>query len=233
MSRHASRSTAIKNDQSAYMSLVRRARLLALLRHAGWPLATCVAGAQLLQRAVPAGTAIALAWVVSATGVNGSRSPLGSLAASLAAYGAVLWLSHVLDAFGQPLQRLAKLRLDGARRAEIVTLAAGAATIEVLERPEVRDMLRLAKAQPRSWAERTPGDGALGQLKALTSMAGVAMSCAVVARYRLWLVPVVLVPAALVRAIKTRLGNDFLRQWRIGIHEGMTAQARARHRTCR
>lgn len=213
----------VEADDRLRLGIAGRARALLLLREAGWPVAAGVVGTELLQGAVPAATAVALAWVVSAVRVGGTNEAFGPIAASLAAYGAVVWLNHALDAVGRPLQYLAKLRLDGARRTRVARLAALSPTIDVLERPEVREMVRLAKAQPSNWTERTPGDAALGQLNALSAMAGVAMSCAVVGSYALWLVPIVLVPASLSRALMTHFSRRFVTVWRRGLREGLMA----------
>lgn len=212
------------DDEYLRLGLAGRARLLGLLRQAGWPVVAGVVGTQLLLAAVPAGTAVALAFVVSKVETTGSGGALGPLVASLVVYGAVLWLTQAVSALILPLQLLAKLRIDGARRGGVVRLAAGSTTIEVLERPDVREMMRLAKAWPRNWSERTPGDGALGQLSALSSLAAVVMSCAVVASFSLWLVPVVLVPAGVARALSLRLGHRYMAQWRLGVREGMAAE---------
>jgi len=199
-----------------------RLRMLRLLRFAGGPVATAVVTIHLVQSAVPALTAWTLAGVVArAAGVPGGGGVVRAVLPPLAGYAAVLMVGHALEAATAPLDYVVKVRIDGARRAALSQLVAHHPTIERIEDPEVRNLIRVARANPQNWTERTPGDGALAVLGMCASVFGLATACAILIRYRWWLIPVVVVPALATRALNSRRHVEYMRQWRRGIGEGM------------
>ena len=198
-----------------------RRLLLRPLRTAGWPLVTGMLALQLASTLVPAGTAVTMAALVADLGTSSRADLFRAAVVPLCLFGVVLGVGHLLEAVGDPLQFAVKARIDGARRAAVAELAATSPTIGTLEQPDVQELIRLAQARPDNWTERTAGDGAVTQLTVLVGSIGVLASCAVIARYAWWPVPVVLAAAALARAIGIRQGVAFLRVWLSGINEGL------------
>lgn len=204
------------------MTLGDRLRMLRLFRLAGAPVACAVVAIHLVQSAVPALTAWTLAAVVAhaASGSKGGAI-LHAVLPPLAAYAVVLIVGHALEAVSAPLDYIAMVRIDGARRAALSQLVANHPTIERIEDPEVSNLIRVARANPQNWTERTPGDGALAVLGMCAGVFGLATSCAILIRYRWWLIPVVVVPAVATRLLNSRRRVEYMRQWRRGIGEGM------------
>ncbi|MEV0407308.1 ABC transporter ATP-binding protein [Actinoallomurus sp. NPDC050550] len=87
--------------------------------------------------------------------------------------------------------------------------------IAELERERTRDLIRLASADVRTWSEKRPGEGALAQLGLVFRFLGAGLSAAVVAAYALWLLPLLVIPALVIRS-RTR------RQW-LGINRTLAA----------
>lgn len=184
------------------MSLVRdRLLLLRQLRPAGAPLVALVVVLLLVQAALPAATAVVTALVVDAVqaGVP-DGDPLSGAAAPLALLGLVLLAGQVAAAVVRPLTGLARGRVDGAHRAALATLAVSTLTTTELERPANRDLMRVASAEVTTSSDKPPGEGALAQLSLLLRYVGAAMSAAVVATHAWWLVPVLVVPALVIRS---------------------------------
>jgi ABC-type multidrug transport system fused ATPase/permease subunit len=178
---------------------------------------------QMVASGIPALTAWTFATVVGrATSIPGSGA-VHVVIGPLAAYGAVLIVGHAMDALAAPLQYIVQVRIDGARRADVSWLVANCPTIERIESQQVRELIRLAKAEPENWTERTPGDGALAVLAMVVSVVTVVASSLVLLRYRWWLIPIVIVPAIGTRVLQSRHGIEFMRQWRRGAGEGLRA----------
>jgi ABC-type multidrug transport system fused ATPase/permease subunit len=198
-----------------------RLELLRTLRGAGWPLTTTLGTALLLQALLPAATAVTMAVLVGTLERRGGTAGLfGRAVLPLGAFAAVMLLGHVVDAAAGPLHYIVKSRIDGAHRAAVARLTASTPTVAALERQQVQDLIRVATADPDNWTEHTPGDGAVSQLTILLRYVGVASSCAVLAAYSLWLVPAILLPAWLGRAIMRRSVLAFNRLWVAGIPHG-------------
>ncbi|WP_194917015.1 ABC transporter ATP-binding protein [Catenulispora rubra] len=205
--------------------LARRIRLLRALRAARPPLVAALCVVNVLNALIPAATAVATAVLVSR--ISG-HAPSGLLAATvgpLLLLAAVMVAGHAAEAGTVPLEFLAKARIDGAHRAALARLASFGPTVDRLERPRVQQLVRIARADPQNWTERTPGDGALGQVRWFAGLIGAVASCAVLARYAWWLVPALLVPAALNRFLGNRVHERFVVAWRAGIPEGMHSAA--------
>jgi ABC-type multidrug transport system fused ATPase/permease subunit len=201
--------------------LGRRVRLLRALRAARPPLIAALWAVNVLNALIPAATAIATAVLVARISGHTPTGLLVATAAPLLVLAVVMVAGHAAEALAVPLEFLAKARIDGAHRADLARLASGGPTIDRLERPHVQQLIRIARADPRNWTERTPGDGSVGQIHWVTGLIGAAASCAVLARYAWWLVPALLLPAALNSFLSNRLHGRFVLAWRSGIPEGM------------
>ncbi|WP_063762443.1 ABC transporter ATP-binding protein [Streptomyces sp. NRRL F-5123] len=197
--------------------------LLLPLRDAGGPLLVGYVLLAVVEAMVPAATAVTMALLVSRLGAGSSGEVFAAALEPLLAFGAVLLAGHVVDALAEPLRFVAQTRMDGAHRARIAGLAAGSPTIGALERPEVQEQIRLARADPDNWTERTPGQGALAQVGDFVRVLGITASCLVLARYAWWLVPVVLLAAVAARSIGYRQGQAFIRLWQAGTPHGRRA----------
>lgn len=172
---------------------------------------------------MPAATAVTMALLVSRLGAGSSGEVFAAALGPPLAFGAVLLAGNAVDALAEPLRFVAQARMDGAHRARIARLAAGSSTIDALERPEVQEQIRLARADPDNWTERTPGQGALAQIGEFVRVLGIAASCLVLARYAWWLVPVVLLAAVAARSLGYRQGLAFIRLWLAGVPHGRRA----------
>ncbi|MFE5581289.1 ABC transporter ATP-binding protein [Kitasatospora sp. NPDC056531] len=201
------------------------ALLLRPLRDARPRLLAALVGLLVVQAALPAATALATAALVASVQNHPGADLFDAALVPLAAFGAVLLLGHVIEALTAPLAHLAALRIDGAHRARVLRLATASPTIEALETPEVQQLIRRARAQPANWTERTPADGALGRLRRVASLLGLAGACAVLAQYVWWAVPVLLVPGAVNQYLRNRQAHVFTAVWRKGIEHGLHAEA--------
>ncbi len=209
--------------QAAWRSARERLALLGELRAAGAPMVATLVALQLTERLVPAATALATARLISVSALPTGHPLLATFAVVAAVYGTVLAGGHLLEAASGPLMYAVKARIDGARRADLVRRVTACPTLEELERPQTQEQVRLARADPGNWTERSPGDGALTVLAMLTSLLGMVASCLVVARFAWWLIPVLVVPALCGRVMVSREGIAYFRQWRGGVRHGLRA----------
>lgn len=184
----------------------RRLALMRAARDAGGGLLTALLALALVQALLPAASAQTMALLVGRLGRGGVMT-------ALALFLAVPVAAHLADSFKAPLTRLGQARINGAHWRRMAALAAGTATIDTVEDPEVQDQLRLTIAEPRNWTESTPGDGALIQLDLVVRWVGSIAACLVVARYALWAVPLLLVTALLVRWLRRRDYMSQNRDW--------------------
>ncbi|MER5990790.1 ABC transporter ATP-binding protein [Streptomyces viridosporus] len=201
-----------------------RLRLLALLRGVGPGLLTLLCGQIVLTSMVPPATAIALAYLLDR--VQGVRAgSLAAAAAPLLVFAGVLLLGHVLEAVRDPLVYAAQARIDGKHRAAVARLAATSHTIDALERPEVQRLIRLARADPENWTERTPGAGAVAQLAEFGRAITLLSSAVVLAAYAWWLIPVLVLPAVLYQQLNRMDSLRWYRAWRsnsgAALHAGL------------
>ncbi|OSZ58498.1 hypothetical protein OQI_21400 [Streptomyces pharetrae CZA14] len=190
-----------------------RLRLLALLRAAGPVLLASLCCQILLAGLVPPATAVALAQLLGR--VQEVRA--GSLAAAavpLLFFAGVLLLGHGLEAVRDPLAYAVQARIDGRHRAGVARLAATSHTIDALERPEVQRLIRLARADPENWTERTPGAGAVAQLAEFGRAVTLLSSSVVLAAYAWWLIPLLVLPALLYQQLNRRDSMRWYRAWR-------------------
>jgi ABC-type multidrug transport system fused ATPase/permease subunit len=185
-----------------------RIGLLKRLRLAGPRLLTGLITIAIAESLVPAATAITFARLVGAAADN-----TGVAATTLAAYLTVLLLGHLLGAVGEPLAYLAQMRIDGDHRAEVSRLAAMSATIGAIERSDVQALIRTARADPEKFFDGTPGPGALAQLDVIRRALALAGSCAVLAAYAWWPIPLLAAGGAGLTWLIQQEGRDWRRVW--------------------
>ncbi|MEU0330632.1 ABC transporter ATP-binding protein [Streptomyces sp. NPDC006237] len=203
--------------------LRKRKRLGECLIDAGLPLVSGLALVQITTSVVPAVTAIVVAALVKNVAETAVTDLTATAVAPLAALTAVLLVSHVAEAFSRPLFYKARARINGVHRTRVARVISMSHTMEVLEDPEVQKLVETAKADPRNWTERTPGDGALEQLRIVTAAVGVVASCAVLWHYAWWFVPALLIPALLDATARSRQANRIVEQWRDRTDHGLHA----------
>jgi ATP-binding cassette subfamily B protein len=200
-----------------------RADLLKRLRWVGrGPLAALIL-VTLIGSAVPAATAVAFARLIGTAG-SGAVDNLVQLAVvPLLVYLVILLMGHVLGAVREPLWFLAQVRIDGEHRAQLARLVATGETIGEVERPEVQMLIRQARADPESFVEGTLGTGVLAQLDLLGRILGVLSASAVLAAYAWWLVPLLVLPAAVIQRHRSWEAWQWMRAWRGTLRPGMHA----------
>ncbi|MFC1420436.1 ABC transporter ATP-binding protein [Streptacidiphilus cavernicola] len=202
----------------------RRLQLLRMLREAGPAVLLGYASALLLGSVTPAATAAVLALLVSRLDTAATGSTLFDAALlPLALFGGVLLLGHLGDAAATPLEYLARSRVDGAQRARIARLVLAGPTVGALETPEVQAAVRGAIGDPDRGPDRTVGLGAVAALRRLAALAGAVASCAVLAGYAWWLLPVLLVPAGACGYLRFRQGVAVNETWRFADREELHA----------
>jgi ABC-type multidrug transport system fused ATPase/permease subunit len=190
-----------------------RLLLLRGLRTAGRGPASALVLLKLLEALLPAVVAVTTALLIARVQRGGDFRP------QLLAFAATVLAGQLVDAFLIPVRSLVKARVDGAHRAELARLTAASPTIGDLEDPKIQDLVRLASADPVFWTEKTPGDGATAQLNVVCRWIGALGAGAVVASYAWWLLPVLVVPAMLKRAIERRGMLKTARMWTDGARE--------------
>lgn len=208
---------------------VRRAvRLLRTLSDAGPGLMTAEVVMLAVAALMPSGIAVALGLLVDSVespdgpAGGGSGLPVGALL-PLAGFAAVYLLGYLAESLAGPLEYLAISRVDRAHRARVVQMVAGAPTLDMVEDSGTQQMIREVEADPRMGFERTPGQGALGQVRALASLLGVLCAAAVLAVHAWWLPLVVLVPAMANRYLRNRQAVVISRHWQSAVSGEMHA----------
>jgi ABC-type multidrug transport system fused ATPase/permease subunit len=159
---------------------------------------TLVAGA-----CVPGGMAVALGWTVSRLEGSARTDVFGAALLPVLVLGLVVLAGHAADALAKPLEFAARAQIDGAHRREILRLTTGASTIAALEDAQVQALIRRTGAEP-DYGVSTPADGALIQLRWFAGLIGVGVACAVLAHYKWWLVPLLVIPAVIGLALRTK-----------------------------
>ncbi|OOC56673.1 MULTISPECIES: ATP-binding cassette domain-containing protein [Nocardiopsis] len=191
--------------------------LLRALGPAGPVLVASLAAVRFLERLVPAVTALALAALV---GVLAPPATPGTFTAALPpilVLGLVVLGGHAGEAAAAPLEYLARSRIDGAHRERIGRAVSGSRGIAALEDTANQVLLRQVRADPEHGVESTPGSGAVAALRWTCGLAGAVVTCAILARFAWWLVPVVLVPAAAHRYLRHRWSLTGADRWRTAI----------------
>ena len=201
-------------------SLAIRIKLLKLFPDAGYPITTLYAALLVISVLLPAATALATAAVVSRIEAHAGHPGAFSFAVPpLIFLAAALVGAQLVAAANWPVLDVAYSRINATHRERLALLALGTPTITELERPHVQDLIKAASAESTTWVEKTPADGALSQLQLIARYLGVAASALVVARFSWWLVPVIVVPAFVARAVGRREWLSHFRIWRRGIAE--------------
>jgi len=203
----------ILTDEQRERLLIRR-QLLGLLRDGGTFATTLYGVVQVAQGVMPALTALATAAVVGA--VDGGSGTTRVLA-PLVLLASTLIVAQVLSAIQFPTMLVVQSRIDVAHRERVARLASRSETITVLEQPAVQDLIATASAEPTTWIEKTPGQGATGQLLLLVRYIGLITSALVLARFSWWLVPVLVVPAFCYRVLALRQWLNHFQIWARGI----------------
>ncbi|GEA88890.1 ABC transporter ATP-binding protein [Cellulomonas cellasea] len=197
-----------------------RTALLALLPGAGRPLLAVLVAVRVLQALLPAATAL-----VTARLLDAAATPGAGTAGAVLLVGAVLLLGQTCSVFQRPLVTLVRGRIDARHRADVMRLLTRTATLDVVESAEVQALVRAATADPREWVEKTPAEGALGQLSVLVRWVGLVSTAAVVAAWSWWLVPLLVVPAVVVRHL---VRGQWVRHFRIWV-DGLPENRRAHY----
>lgn len=194
-----------------------RAALLGSLRHSGFGALAVFISATLVVTLVPALTAVAIGALVSSIT---AREPA---TVGLVMLGAVFLVARLAPIVAAPATYLVIQRIDAERRRTITQLATASPHIEPLERPRVRELLRVARAEPEFWAERTPGQGATAQLNLIARWIGVAASATVLMTYAWWLPLLILIPSVVIRSIWRRQFLEHIQIERDGTWAGIEA----------
>ncbi|MFB7258669.1 ABC transporter ATP-binding protein [Streptomyces nojiriensis] len=194
--------------------ITERIRLLRILRAAGKPVVGILVVGLLLERLVPAASAMALAFLVDSLVQAGGTNLFESALTPLGVFAGVLVVGHVAEAAAAPLAFVAAARIDGWHRARVTQAAATSRRIQALERPEVQILVREALADRSRGYDSTPSDGAVSLVRWAASMLGAVAACLVLLTYAWWLVPVVLIPAVVNRVLRTRLDFGLTVRWK-------------------
>jgi ABC-type multidrug transport system fused ATPase/permease subunit len=196
-------------------------------RAAGLPLLGALSALRLLASLLPVAVALCMALLVqrvidaasSGTGLS------GALALPLTGFGATLLAGYAAQAAAGPLTYLAKARINGAHRTEVMRLVTAGTTLGARDQPKIQELIRDARADPRSWTERTPGDGAMEYLGATTMVWGTASAAAVLSWFAWWLAPLLVVPALANAWLRARHQGEFARLWTEQAAEGLHTHA--------
>ncbi|MFF2960235.1 ABC transporter ATP-binding protein [Streptomyces sp. NPDC057963] len=193
------------------------------MRAARGPLLLALAGALLASAMAPTGIALATGLLVGSLLDVPRDDVLAACVVPLTAFAAVVFVGRSARSVADTLRHLAVQRIDGTHRSALIRLAAGTRSIDVLERPRVQKLLRIAQADRQSRVERTPGLGATAQLDLLIRFLGAAASCTLLAGYAWWLVPALLGPALASRAFARHQCVRHIAVQQKGVMEGIRA----------
>jgi ABC-type multidrug transport system fused ATPase/permease subunit len=189
-------------------------RLWRLLWSAGPRTAAVISVIRPTERLIPSVTALVVGELVSrVAGLKGDRG-FGTLLWPLAAFGVLLLVGHAAQAVIEPLMYRTQQRVDGAHRAAVSRLVASSPTIASLERPATQQLIRQANADPQEYTEHTPGEAVLAEVDRVADIVGATAIGLVVAQFSWWLMPLLLVPAALCVRLRYFQRLDFIRLWR-------------------
>lgn len=164
---------------------------------------------------LPAATALTTGLLLASVQRHGVGAGIPiAVAIPLLALGAIVIADQGIGALTRPLEFLAAGQIDGAHRARVALLALGTPTVEQLERSSTQDLIRATCADPTTWIEQRPSDGALAQFGRPFRYVGMLASAAVVAKYAWWLVPILFVPALITRVLGVRITRRHFRIWK-------------------
>lgn len=205
-------------------ALRERVLLLRVLAGAGPGLLAVIVVVTVAASLVPAVSAVAMGVLVGRVADAPNADFLAGAAVPLVTFGAALLLGHALEVVQEPLFLLATARIDGAHREEVARLAVTSPAFAALEREDVQDLVWKARADPRSWTEKTPADGALTQLKLLAHGINLVSLSAVVVAFSWWLLPLLLGGVVAHTVIMRRPGIEWYDKWVAGVQDGRRAE---------
>ncbi|HEX6683456.1 MAG TPA: ATP-binding cassette domain-containing protein [Candidatus Limnocylindrales bacterium] len=205
------RTVGLSAESEVPVTLRDRIDMLKMLRSAGRGVVVALASLTLLEGLVPAATALAFAALVA------NAVELGQAATPLLMYLVILLAGHAFGAVREPLYFLAQTRIDGDHRARVARLTASSPTIGALERADVQALIHESRADPESFIEGSPGPGALEQVNLLGRILAMVTSGLVLAAYAWWLIPPLVVSAAIAQRLYALEGRRDRRVWRNSI----------------
>jgi ABC-type multidrug transport system fused ATPase/permease subunit len=206
------RTVRLSAESEEPVALRDRVDMLKMLPSAGRGVLAALIVLTLLEGLVPAATAIALAALIG-----------GAAIVPLLVYLSVMLAGHAFGAIRQPLEFLARTRIDGDHRARVARLTAGSTTIAALERSEVQALIWESRADPESFIEGSPAPGVLVQLELIGRFLAMAASGLVLAAYAWWLVPPLVAGAVLAQRLYALEGRQWRRVWRASIAPSIQA----------
>ncbi len=192
--------------------------LLREFRHGGLAATGLLVLVQVTANAVPALTALTIEHLVHRILRN------DPVTFALLLLGAVMLAGRLAQSVAGPVGFLISQRIDMARRAALVTMAVQSPGVGALERSDVQELIRVARADPEFWAERTPGTGATAQLDLVLRWGGVLAAAAVLADFAWWLAPLVILPAMASRWLWRRQFMEHIEIERRGVPAGIEAE---------
>ncbi|GHD23304.1 multidrug ABC transporter permease [Nocardiopsis kunsanensis] len=211
---HAARNSPRSHAPGPTRTLRTLARILGRLRDAGPVPAVALVAVRLMERLVTPVTAVALATLVGAlTGAGDGGTVITAALLPLAFLALVMLAGHLGDAAAEPLEYLVASRIDGAHRDRVAQMVRAPSEVGRLEAPETQALIRQVRADPEHGVETTPGDGTTAAVRVAAGLAGVAVTCAVLASFVWWLVPIVLVPALVTVVLRYRLAVTGAATW--------------------
>ena len=193
------------------------------LNAAGVAVSGILFGVLIIESLVPAAAALAVAALIGDVYRLGNPALVGNLVVPLSVFGAVLLVGHAAESIARPLEFFVRARVDGEHRSRVLRLVSGGGTADALESPEVQRLIREGSADPKNLVDYTPADGAVGLLKVMTGLLGLVGSSVVLARYSLWLVPILVVPALVICALRNREASELVRKLRFAYRDEMFA----------
>ena len=195
-----------------------RVRLLRALAPAGRMLPAALFGAFAVGHLVPAATAFVLARLIDELRTGTGDAAFSAALGPAIMFAAVLLVGYVAESAITPLGYLVTGRIDGAVRADVARLAAGARRIDVLEGAAAQGLIREVSADRSRGVDATTASGAIAQLRWLARLLGVAASCAVLVGFGWWwLIPLVAGPAVLGQHLRAGHHAELARRWRLAI----------------
>lgn len=194
-------------------------RLWRLLWSAGRRTAAVLVVSRLAKQLTLPATALVIGELVRRVAELDMTGGFQAVVGPLGVFGVLLLGGHAAQAVFEPLAYQAQQRIDGAHRASVSRLVASSQTVEVLERTTTQDLIRQANADPHEYTERTPGQASLAELDRAADFLGFVAIGLLAARFSWWLVPLLLVPAAVCVRLRYHQRSDFIGLWRAQLPE--------------
>lgn len=190
---------------------------LGAAREAGLGWASTLLAVRLMDRLVVPITALVLATLVGALIAPSGPELFTTALLPLGLLALVMLVGQMGEAAAEPLEYLVKSRVDGTQRERIMRSAMAMRGVAALEDRENQVLLRQVRADPEHGIESTPGDGTVATIRWLCGLVGTLVTCAVLARFAWWLIPIVLVPALVTVAVRYRFQGLATAGWQEAI----------------